>query len=246
MSEPQEDWSPEAAARELLRVARQGALATLDDGSGFPYASLVGVASAACGAPVLLLSGLARHTRNLQADPRCSILLAAASTGDPLAAARVTVFGRLEQDDAPGLRARYLARQAGAALYAGFGDFAVYRLRIERAHLVAGFGRIVELTAEQLTTSLEGAESLLEAEAGIAEHMNEDHRDALRLYATALLGAADGDWRCVGCDPDGIEIADGEAVRRLLFAHRARSATEVRVQLVDLVKQARAMAQSRS
>ena len=76
-------------------------------------------------------------------------------------------------------------------------------MEIERAHLVAGFGRIVDLAAEDILTDLAGAEALIEAEAGAVAHMNADHADALRLYATKLLGAPDGDWRCTGCDPEG-------------------------------------------
>lgn len=234
-----EERSAGATAKALLRIARHGALATLDRGSAFPYASLAGVASAPCGSPVLLLSQLARHTRNIAADPRVSILLSAIGAGDPLASPRLTVFGTLERRDDPALRERYLARNPDSAAYAGFGDFSTYRMAMARGHLVAGFGRIVELPAEALATDIAGAENLLAAENGIVEHMNADHGDAVRLYATTLLGAAPGEWRFVGCDPDGAEIACGGTVLRLPFRERATTAAGVRMQLVGLVKEAR-------
>lgn len=234
-----DDRSAGATARTLLRVVRHGALATLDRASGFPYASLVGVASAPCGSPVLLLSQLARHTKNIDADPRVSILLSAIGAGDPLASPRLTVFGTIARSDDPALAERYLARNPKAVDYAGFGDFSVYRIAVERGHLIAGFGRIVELPAAELLTDIAGAEDLVAAETAIAEHMNEDHRDAVQLYATTLLGAAPGAWRFVGCDPDGAEIADGDAVLRLPFGARVTTATGVRMQLVELARRAR-------
>lgn len=242
MSTPFETWSPQTTARTLLRVARHGAMATLDGGSGFPYASLVSVASAPCGSPLLLLSDLARHTRNLVADDRASLLLSTDEEGDPLALPRITVSGRLERQSSDGLLARYLLRHASAADFASFGDFSLYKLAVQSGHLVAGFGRIVELPAADLLIDVAGAEDLFAAEGRIAEHMNDDHRDAVQLYATRLLGAADRDWRFVGCDPEGIEITDGARVLRLAFPQRASTAAEVRMQLVEMVKQARAAA----
>jgi heme iron utilization protein len=240
MSQAQEEWSPQEAARALMRVARHAALATADAQTGFPYASLVGVASAPCGSPLLLLSRLARHTRNLLEDPRASLLLTGAHEVDGLAAARVTVFGTLQREEAETLLQRYVARHADAAGFAGFGDFALYRMEVQSAHLVAGFGRISELTAAEILTDIAGAEEMIAAERRISDHMNEDHRDATQLYATRLLGAPDGDWHFVGCDPDGAEIAQGSHVLRVPFTRRALTATDVRLQLVELVKQARA------
>src|SRR6185437_3601468 len=104
--------------------------------------------------------------------------------------------------------------------FAGFGDFAFYRVTLSRAHLVAGFGRIVDLTAKDLLTDIAGAETLIDIEAEAIAHMNADHPDALRLYATKLLGAREGDWRCVGCDPEGIELQLGRAALRLNFPQR--------------------------
>lgn len=235
-----EAWSAEATAKALIRTARRGSLATLDVEGGGPYASLVGIASDFAGAPLLLLSRLARHTRNLATDSRASVLLASEGATDPLADPRVSIQGRLVRTEDPADRRRYLARHPEAVGYAGFADFGFFRLDVLGAHLVAGFGRIVDLAPAALLADIAGAEQLLEAEPGIAEHMNDDHADAVELYATKLLGAGQGAWTFVGCDPDGCEIALDGKVLRLPFPRRATSSTDVRMHLVDLVRQARA------
>jgi putative heme iron utilization protein len=108
-------------------------------------------------------------------------------------------------------------------------------------HLVAGFGRIIDLTPEQVLTDLAGADALLAAEQNAIDHMNADHRDALNLYATKLLGAEAADWRCTGCDPDGLDIsADEHGALRLDFSRRIVTPAELRHVLKDLAEQARA------
>ena len=114
-------------------------------GSGDPYCSLVNVATAADGAPLLLISRLAIHTKNVLADPRVSLMLDERKEGDPLEGARVMLMGTATVTDDDDARARYLARQPEAEMFAGFKDFAVYRTDLKGAHLVAGFGRIVDL-----------------------------------------------------------------------------------------------------
>jgi putative heme iron utilization protein len=217
---PSEDFDPKRAAKKLLREGRSGALATLMPGSGDPYCSLVNVASEADGSPLLLLSQLALHTKNILADARVSLMLDERKAGDPLEGARIMLMGRAVQTDDPEARRRYLDRQPPAAMFADFKDFAFYRVDISRVHLVAGFGRIVDLAGEDVLTDLSAAEALVAAEADICRHMNEDHADAVRLYATRLLGAADGEWRCVGCDPEGLELLSDLTALRLFFPQR--------------------------
>ncbi|HVI27826.1 HugZ family protein [Hansschlegelia sp.] len=233
-------FDPAAAARALVRSARRASLGTIDRGSGLPHVSLVGVATAPDGAPLLLVSNLARHAANLAADPRASLLCAEAGAGDPLAHPRVTLFGRCVAAEKATHKARWLARQPDSALYFDFADFNMLRLEPEGAHLVAGFGRIVDLAWPEIRTETAGAEALLAAEDGIVEHMNEDHADATRLYATALLGAPDGPWRMQGVDPLGCELGlDGRALY-LGFPERVASPGEIRRALVALVNEARA------
>lgn len=233
-------FDPVGATRALLRSARRASLSTLDAGGGGPYGSLVGIVSDRDGAPLLLVSDLARHTHNLKAEPRASALCAETGAGDPLAHPRVTLFGRVAAVDKAAHKARWLARQPAAEMYFDFDDFHMLRLEPEGAHLVAGFGRIVDLAWPQIRTPIEGADALFEAEAGIVEHMNEDHADATRLYATALAGAPDGDWRFEGCDPLGFEIGLEGASRYIAFDAPARTSGDVRKALVALVGRARA------
>ena len=234
------DFDPQATARKLLREARTGAFATLMAGTGDPYCSLVNVATAADGSPILLLSTLAVHTRNLLADPRVSLMVDERRAGDPLEGARVMLMGRIAATDDAQMRRRYLARQPGAGMYADFKDFAFYRVNPTAAHLVAGFGRIVDLNAGQILTDLTGAESLVAAEEEICAHMNEDHAEAVRLYATKLLGAPDGEWCCVGCDPDGLELQRDLTALRLPFPQRVTSPGVLRKMLKNLADEARA------
>src|SRR5215204_978120 len=133
-----------------MREARSGALATLMPASGDPYCSLVNIASAADGSPLLLISRLAVHTKNILADPRVSLMLDERKAGDPLEGARVMLMGTAEPTDDPAARRRYLARQPEAEMFAGFKDFAFYRIGLKSAHLVAGFGRIVGCDPEGL------------------------------------------------------------------------------------------------
>lgn len=237
---PESPFDPPAAARRLMREARSGALATLIAGSGDPYCSLVNVATAADGSPLLLLSRLAVHTRNFLADPRVSLMLDERKAGDPLEGARVMLAGTIAATDDPAARRRYLARHPEAEQFAGFGDFAIYRVALTGAHLVAGFGRIVDLKPSDLLTQIDDAAELLAAEPDVIAHMNGDHAEACRLYATRLLGAADGDWRCIGCDPDGIDLAQGAAVRRLAFPQRVRGTGALRAVLKQMADEARA------
>jgi len=241
MMKPQADFDPKIAAKKLMREARSGALATLMPESGDPCCSLVNIASAADGAPLLLISTLAIHTKNILADNRVSLMLDERKEGDPLEGARVMLMGRAEVTTDPNDRRRYLARQPEAEMFAGFGDFAVYKVTVTAAHLVAGFGRIVDLRPQDILLDMAGAEDLLAAEEGAAAHMNEDHADACRLYATRLLGAADGDWRCVGFDPEGLELQQGRVALRLPFPQRVNGAGPLRAVLVKLAEQARAV-----
>jgi putative heme iron utilization protein len=239
---PTPDFDPPQAAKKLMRESRSGALATLTAGSGDPYCSLVNVASAADGAPLLLISRLALHTKNILADARVSLMLDERKEGDPLQGARVMLMGKAVVTEDAAARRRYLARQPEAEMFADFPDFAFYEIRLSGAHLVAGFGRIVDLTPAQILTGLGGAETLVEAEPEVLTHMNEDHADTTRLYATKLLGAADGPWRCAGCDPEGLELQLGRAALRLPFPQRVNSPGALRQALKQLADQARAQA----
>ncbi|MCK1754385.1 HugZ family protein [Bradyrhizobium sp. 137] len=239
--QPTPDFDPAKLAKSLLRRSRQGALATLMAGSGDPYCSLVNLASHPDGSPILLISRLAVHTRNILADSRVSLMLDERAAGDPLEGARIMLSGRAEQADADKdlLRRRYLNAHPSAEGFVSFKDFSFFRIPPTGAHLVAGFGRIVDLKPEQFLTDLTGAEDLLAAEQGAVEHMNADHRDAMNLYATRLLGAAEGGWRCTGCDPEGLDMQMDQTALRLEFPERVTDGTALRKMLVRLAGDAR-------
>jgi heme iron utilization protein len=240
--QPTTDFSSSRLARSLLRRSRQGALATLMADSGSPYCSLVNVASYSDGSPILLISRLALHTKNVLEDSRVSLMLDERVAGDPLEGARIMLAGRAEpasDDDKPVLRRRYLNAHPSAEAFAGFNDFSFFRIRPTGLHLVAGFGRIVDLAPERFLTDLTDAASLLQAEQDAIDHMNADHREAMNLYATRLLGAKAADWRCTGCDPDGIDMQAGNATLRLDFPKRIATPAALRQTLKQLADQAR-------
>jgi heme oxygenase (biliverdin-IX-beta and delta-forming) len=242
---PTVDFDAPDLARSLLRRSRQGALATLMADSGDPYCSLVNVASHADGSPILLISRLALHTKNILADARVSLMLDERAAGDPLEGSRIMLAGRAEEasgDQVEFLRRRYLNAHPSAEAFVNFKDFSFFRILPAATHLVAGFGRIVDLKPEQFLTDISDAAALLEAEQGAIDHMNADHRDAMNLYATRLLGAESAEWRCTGCDPDGIDMQAGQATLRLVFSRRIVTPAALRQMLKQLADQARAAA----
>jgi heme oxygenase (biliverdin-IX-beta and delta-forming) len=243
---PPADFDPVALAKTLLRSTRAGTLATIDRNTGHPFASLVNVATDVDGSPLILASRLSTHTANLEADGRASLLLAAGGKGDPLAHPRLTVLGsfaRIARDgaDESRVRRRFLARHPKSELYAGFGDFSFWRMTVASAHLNGGFARAADLAAADVLTDVSGADDLIAAEEGAVAHMNEDHADAILLYARKLVGEDGGPWRISGLDPDGADLAAGDRTARLAFPRRVVNAGELRQVLVELAQQARAV-----
>ncbi len=242
--------TPGEEARAVVRRADRAGLATLlaapdggeeSPGSGpWPYASLVLPCADHDASPLLLLSDLADHTKNLKADPRAALLFdGSAGWTDPLAGARVSLLGTLEPLDEPRLLARFVARHPGAETYAGFADFRLYRMAVARAHLVAGFGRIHWLEAAEVLFDCAGAEPLAEAEADIVGHMNADHLDAIQLMARNTLGQDGDDWSMTGIDPEGADLRCGGRVARIAFELPVRGPEEARRELVRLTRAAR-------
>lgn len=224
-------------ARLLLRRARTGTLATINREGGIPYASLANVATDVEGQPIILVSGLAWHTRNLLADGRASLLVAEPpESGDALTGARVTVMGRFVRSDEPRLRRRYLARHPEATMYADFRDFAFWRMEPEKVHAVAGFGRIETLEVNEVFPS---AEEMAAVEESAVRHMNEDHAGAVRVIASQLLKAGDGDWKFSAIDPDGAILAKAGQVLRLAFPAMVTNADDLRRTLAELTRKAK-------
>ncbi len=234
-----------ANARHLLRATDRAALATLlpTPQGPAPYASLALIAVDHDLSPILLISRMAVHTKAIESDPRVSLLLdGTAGLDHALTGARLSVMGRAEISDQPRLRARYVARHPEAASYAGFKDFNFYRVAVERAHLVSGFGKIDWIGAADLMLPEALNEKLVEHEPGIVQHMNEDHADAVALYASGLLQLKGANWRLTGVDREGIDLRAGGSVARLAFPEPVVDASGARKALVALVQQARAKA----
>jgi putative heme iron utilization protein len=237
------DFDPRAIAKTLLRATRAGTLCTLDRASGYPFASLVNIGTEPDGSPVILVSRLATHTANLEVDGRASVLLAETGKGDALAHPRLTVLGTFAPIGSPehiSTRRRFLIRHPKSELYADFPDFAFWRMTVVSAHLNGGFARAADLTAADVLTDTTEAGSLLDVEESAVAHMNADHAEACRLYATKLLGADDGGWRCVGVDPEGIDLQFGQKALRLAFPQRVTDSSSLRSILKRLADEARA------
>ncbi|WP_091132571.1 HugZ family protein [Microvirga guangxiensis] len=232
-------------AKRLMRTARSGALATNGAEDGMPFASLVSVGTDLDGTPVILTSQLSVHTRLLAADARCSLLLSAIGKGDPLAHPRLTLLAQAERlepgsERAQAIRRRYLLQHPKAALYVDFPDFAFWRLNVSWGSLNGGFGRAYRMERGDLLADLSAFPDFAELEAGAVEHMNEDHAEAVGLYATKLCGAKEGPWRLIGIDPEGLQMALGDELIRLNFATPLTGSGELRMKLVELAKEARA------
>ncbi|AKT43288.1 HugZ family protein [Chondromyces crocatus] len=240
--------------RTLATRARVAALGTLaQDPAGYPYTSLVAVAFDGEGRPLLLLSELAEHTTNLNAHPEASVLvgeppgLESGPALDPLASGRMTLLGpckRIEEPaEAEAARAEFLAARPEAALYAGFGDFAMYRLEPGSIRYVGGFGRVSWVDAIEYKQA--APDPIAPSAAGILSHMNEDHADAVLAYAQALAGIVDAtSATMVAVDRHGFELRaatpEGPRSARLGFPREVTSMDQVRVVMVELVREARA------
>lgn len=232
-------------AKTLIRTARHGALATLEPGTGRPLASRVGTASDTDGTPVVFISRLATHTGALLADPRCSLLLGQPGKGDPLAHARLTLACDARAIDPAGdeharIAARYLAHNDKAALYAQLPDFAYFRLEVRGGSLNAGFGRAYSMSPAQLLSRNAANEDVAAMEHGALAHMNAEHAEAIGLYARHFANAPAGNWRLTGIDAEGIDIADGDDLRRIFFPAPLTDGDEVRPILVQMARTARA------
>ena len=236
------DETPAQTARSLMRACARATLATTLGSAGetWPYASLVLVACDFDAAPLLLISDLAEHTKNLKRNPRASLLFdGTLGLADPLTGARVTVLGEMTPTGEARALDRYVARHPSAAAYRGFGDFHCYRLAPARAHLVAGFGRIHWID-DGLTSPAPAAAALAAAEGEILAHMNQDHAATIDLYAHQLLGREGAGWRIAGVDPDGADLRRDAAAARLPFAQAVEDADGVRRAFIALAAKARA------
>lgn len=235
-------------SRTIVAGATLGTLGTLSDDGG-PWASMVAYATLPDGRPVLVVSTLAEHGRNLLRDPRASLSVVAPARGrDPLDSGRVTLAGRVEPaagDEAEQAHDAYVAAVPPAGLFAGFGDFHTWLLRVDRVRWVGGYGRMDSVTPEQYAAAepdpvVPGADYAI-------EHLNADHADALLEMARNLGGHDDAEQaRCVRADRYGIDLAvttpRGRASSRIGFEERLDAPSGLRAATVALARRARGAA----
>ena len=210
-----------AECRQIVRAAAKAVLGTLDAKSGAPFCSLVAVATAGDGTPVMLMSTLARHTGNAASDPRASLLFETAgregAADDFLDRGRITLSGELERWADDHGRARFLARHPASAQFAGFADFSIFRLKVKSAYFVAGFGRVRTLKGEQFLLAQALAGPVAEAEAELLSSPTPP---------TLMLGGEA--WRLVGCDCEGADVMREGMLRRVIFPQAVGGGDELR------------------
>ena len=234
-TDPRPDRAVEA--RRFVRTHPHGVLSTLSKRlDGAPFGSIAPFVLDHEGSPVILISTLAEHTRNLDADPRCS-LIAHPCAQDPQAAGRVTLVGRAERlPDKHSLGPRYLRRFPEAQEYFAMHDFHFYRLKVQAVRYIGGFGSIHWIDAADFAPP---ANSLGESEESILEHMNADHEPNLRAYCDHVHGVRPASVRMIGVDVDGFDLRADERVLRFDFGQPAPDAGAVREALVALARASR-------
>lgn len=237
-------------ARTLVHVARTGALSTLSRRHpGHPFGSVMPYAPDECGRPLVLISGMAMHTRNLEADRRASLLVTQPGRADdPLAAARATLVGEarpLAAPDLPAARARYLERHPEAAAWVDFDDFAFWRLEMAEVYFVGGFAAMDWVGAEAYAAAR--PDPLADSAGSIMEHMNRDHADALLVFARVLGGIPADAAEMVAVDRLGfrLRIRRGSELtaRRIAFPAEVTSREVARSTLIAMLAECRARAE---
>ncbi|MBI2561023.1 MAG: DUF2470 domain-containing protein [candidate division NC10 bacterium] len=233
-------------ARTLAYLGRTATLATLSSRHpGHPFASLMPYALDERGRPLFLISAMAMHTQNLQADPRASLFVTQPDwSGDPLAAGRLTLMGQarvLAAGDVAAARGAYLARHEKAGYWVGFEDFAFWRLEVADVYFVGGFAAMDWVTAEDYLAAR--PDPLADAAAGIVEHMNSDHADARVAYARHFAGEAADEATMVSVDRLGFKVRLRQAARlssvRIAFPREVTTAAESREVLIEMLRTAR-------
>jgi len=231
-------------ARTLVAQMSTGTLCTLAiDPAGYPYGSFVTVTFAE-GNPIFLISALAEHTRNLEQDPRASLLVAESGAADPLANGRVTMLGPCTRVEGGGGRARaaFLAAHPNAAYYADFRDFGFWELRVDSVRYIGGYGRMSWIGQAEWQTA--EPDPLGSSAAGIIAHMNADHANALVLYCKAFSKATEITAASMtGIDRYGFEMSakttEGPRPVRLAFPRPVSTPEDARGVLISMLQHAR-------
>ena len=235
-------------ARTLMYLGRVGSLSTLSRKQpGYPFGSVMPYGLDEHANPVFLVSTMAMHTQNLQADPRSSLLVTQYdSAGDPLGASRFTLLGNILPIPEPQIaeaRKLYLERYASSKYWVDFDDFSFYRMDVVDAYYVGGFGVMGWVSASEYYSAQ--PDPLADTAAEIIQHMNTDHGDALVLLARVFAGIESQDVSMSSVDRLGFHVClktkDGTRGARIAFSREVTNPTEARKVLVEMVGQARRM-----
>jgi heme iron utilization protein len=224
-------------ARRFARGQQSGVLSTLSLRlEGYPFGSVSPFILDHAGRPVILISDIAEHTRNIVADPRVSLIVQPYSA-DMQTTGRVTVVGRAERlAEKDALGPRYLRYFPQAADYFAMHDFNFYRIEPVRIRYIGGFGRIHWIEPVGYLSSIE---TLAASEAAIVEHMNQDHADTMRRYCRQVHGLEVGQAEMIGIDPDGFDLRSDDRIVRFQFDAPVADASAARTALVALAQQCR-------
>ena len=227
-----------------------GSLSTLSrKQSGFPFGSVMPYGLDDHGRPIFLISTMAMHTQNLQADPRASLLVMQEdSEGEPLGASRVTLVGNVlpvPRTESATARDLYLERHANSKYWVDFEDFSFYRMNVVDVYYVGGFGVMGWVSASDYDQSQ--PDPLADAMTEIIQHMNADHKDALVLLARKFARVASTEATMTAVDHLGFHVrlktSDGMRGARIAFLREAKNPAEARNVLVEMVQQARSQAE---
>jgi putative heme iron utilization protein len=236
-------------ARTLVYLTRIGSLSTLSrKQQGFPFGSVMPYGLDEQGRPIFLISTMAMHTQNLQADPRASLLVTQDDAGgDPLGASRATLVGNvlpIPQSEVTEARKLYLARYANSKYWVDFEDFSFYRMDVVDIYYVGGFGVMGWVSASEYDRSQ--PDPLADSMADIIQHMNADHKDALVLLARRFAHIEPQEATMIAVDRLGFHVRlktqDGMRGARIGFLREVSNPAETRKVLVEMVDRARAQA----
>jgi hypothetical protein len=232
--------------RTLLYLGRIGTLSTISrKQQGFPFGSVMPYGLDETGRPVFLISTMAMHTQNLQADPRSSLLVTQPdASGDPLGAARVTILGNalpIPQPEVAEPRSLYLARYPNSRNWVDFEDFSFYRMDVMDVYYVGGFGVMGWVPAPEYSCGK--PDPLVDVAAEIIRHMNTDHGEALTLLARAFAGIESQEAAMTSIDRLGFHVRlktqAGPRGARIAFSREVHDAAEARTVLIEMVAQAK-------
>ncbi len=255
-------------ARQLVRSALKGYLSTEFDSKNFQniktqmykpfsYSTFTLAAFDYDLSPILLLSDLSEHTRNIKEKNSASLMLCEerklykffpkfdnkfSSYEDPMSRPRVTLIGKLKKTSDSNDRKRFISRHPASNLYANFKDMNFYKMDIKSAHLIGGFAQVKWFTSDEILCK--NISNFKNSEENIISHMNSSHKTSIKMYINNLMqnelssAQRKGDWNITGVDPDGFDLRKKQTTARYFFEKEISNAAKLRGVFVNLHKKA--------